>query len=845
MQPGLTAARKSERSDLTAMTSPIDHPLELAKQNTLGDAFDKFVQVSQCPENMQCLLLVASNLQQIFQSLGEMLRNARDPWPAQPPFVDWPALFKLLLDNRDAICQRNELAGRGLVQVSKRKRKERARPLWPQMSDHPLFALLCMRHETEGMRARYGAFQLQLLYAHWRKLEDFVNAHPGHVGGIRERESDKERDIKLANAAAIALREFQPSTLENSLYKWNTFSEPGKFEDVFASFVPDEPAPRRLHEHIARYLAPGYLPGQGTGGERVRLFESYLNLVDYMGQRFGVRIVSPREDGAHDDAGSLEHVFARQHKARGFPKRRRILDLGLEPLELTGENPTIIARNTGASKRQEGLEAVRARARSFEIDRRLFPWNSQAMRLEDFHRHIRHPLLMLAQGGPAESPSELAAATAIAVAAETGRSFDELMALRVEPNLSSAFAYRPPASGESCGTWKWDAVTPDYRSNPKVDEKLVFEQPKILHFSASKVVTELIARHCSTTPLPDSRLFPYDPRRLRQYVQQWLLRQGNDDRFTPTRISHLAWDLLHAKTGGELASACLTLGKAHPMAQVELFYAALEISEARSLFAHVKEKLWGESVVEDPATYQRLAQSDDEPMLGCRAFPRLQLVRDTVQWLRIGSKEFGKRLSSYDPKSDDDHFLNRAVMYVVWHQFFSFGTRAICDAYQDHKSFSKNSGIGILSDKDFANGYKTRLILAGPRLLGHMEVLEARLAPIADRYFKERKLAPLWLLAPDKLAVDLTPTTIEQVMKEKFPFPVNTPRKVMRYLLRKAGLSHTHTEAFMGHWWHGHEPFSPFSSFDCRVFLDLLRELMPDLIEDTLGFKPVPRVRKR
>jgi len=76
------------------------------------------------------------------------------------------------------------------------------------------------------------------------------------------------------------------------------------------------------------------------------------------------------------------------------------------------------------------------------------------------------------------------------------------------------------------------------------------------------------------------------------------------------------------------------------------------------------------------------------------------------------SKEFGKRLSSYDPKSDDDHFLNRAVMYVVWHQFFSFGTRAICDAYQDHKSFSKNSGIGILSDKDFANGYKTRLILA-------------------------------------------------------------------------------------------------------------------------------------
>jgi hypothetical protein len=74
------------------MTSPIEYPLELAKAHSFEDAFHRFTEVSQCPANMQCLLLVASNLQEIFQTLEEF-RNANDPWHAQPPFADWPALF--------------------------------------------------------------------------------------------------------------------------------------------------------------------------------------------------------------------------------------------------------------------------------------------------------------------------------------------------------------------------------------------------------------------------------------------------------------------------------------------------------------------------------------------------------------------------------------------------------------------------------------------------------------------------------------------------------------------------------------------------------------------------------
>jgi hypothetical protein len=207
----------------------------------------------------------------------------------------------------------------------------------------------------------------------------------------------------------------------------------------------------------------------------------------------------------------------------------------------------------------------------------------------------------------------------------------------------------------------------------------------------------------------------------------------------------------------------------------------------------------------------------------------------------------------YFKKERDSEILNRAVMYATWHQFFAFGTRAICDAYQKSDKFSDDSGIGVLSDKDFITGYKTRIIFAPPRLRRHMRALERRLVellelqptlrPFDDSSEKQDKFPPVWLLDTAHQCVELKPSTIDEVMKEKFPLPVNSPRKVMRFLLRIAGMSHTHAEAFMGHWWHGREPFSPFSSFAFCNFIARLRELMPDLLEKKLGFDRTPGSR--
>jgi hypothetical protein len=465
--------------------------------------------------------------------------------------------------------------------------------------------------------------------------------------------------------------------------------------------------------------------------------------------------------------------------------------------------------------------------------------------LEEFQKLVQPELERIASQGT-ESDSELAAGTAVAVAAETGRSIDEVLHLMIEDRPGSSFAYSPPRSEKRCGTWTWDPVIPRYESEFVLKTGFEVDRADHLSYAASELVTDLITRYTAAGLHRGTRLFPYKAAGFRKIVRQWLSKPSWESRFTnPGRISHLAWNVLHSETGGELATVCLVLGLPHTLAQVELFYSVLEVDEAASLFARARAKLWGTH-----ETFTASAQTSDldsAQFVGCRPFPRMSVTIDAIKWFREGSEEFFTvRVASFDPDRHSE-LLNRAMMYAVWHQFFSFGTRAIVDAYQSLCVFSKSTGLGVLSDKDFSTGYEARIVFARLKLQAHMKAIENRLAQVVRRFPEniQMDLGPVWLFNANKQPVDLTATTIQEVMKEKFPFPVNTPRKVMRHLLRKAGMSHTYAEAYMGHWWHGREPFSPFSSFNFGRFVADLKRLLPDCLETQLGFTPVPGVRER
>ena len=826
---------------------PLYYPKKIAEANALEKQFTSFLEVCRPPDDLCSLFLVIFRLRRAFGALPA--------FKDIEPFKGWPQLFDVLDAHRFEVvrlCGRQVLAGLAQRHLSMQTKK--GHPLFGAMEKVPLFAMLCSSHPT--LPTEFCGLQLQILHAHWRQITAFRADHPNHVGEVREgprKYTGGKSDIKMSNTAARTIRAVLHPKLETWLRDVDTTRSPDEFVNELDIHRPLDKELRTLHDRIACYCVLGYEPGAGgSGGERKRSIQNYL--CAYSDDKFGFFTPSLEDDKKGEPA--LEHLTARRIRGKTSGRTlttKHIAKLGISPLELVEEDPTVLVSAEGSGTRQRAQEFAYARTRAFEIDRRLFPWNSQAMRLKEFHRHILPHLKRISRNVGPSDRQHIVAGAVIAVMAETGRNLNEVLRLTLDPKLSSEFSYRPPdaSAGETCGRWKWDSISPPYESEFKNEGKFAVDPANYLVYPASKIVTKIIERYLPFRVNSKSkRLFPFNG--LHGEVRRYLREYDAYDHFTPTRIANLSWGILHKLTGGELASNCLLLGLHRPLAQVELFYSILETSEAAGLFAESQERLWGEPTPDaltaacDPATAS-------PQFVGCRAFPHMEKVRETIDWLREGSEKFfAMRLSQFE-KERDSEILNRAVMYATWHQFFSFGTRAICDCYQNSEGFSDNSGIGILSDKDFITGYKTRIIFARARLRRHMEALELRLSELLelqpdlkspDTSSDEQNALPtVWLLDATYQCVQLTPTTIQGVLKAKFPLPVNSPRKVMRYLLRKAGMSHTHAEAFMGHWWHGREPFSPFSSFDFCSFIARLMELMPDLLEKELRFVPTPGSR--
>jgi hypothetical protein len=231
--------------------------------------------------------------------------------------------------------------------------------------------------------------------------------------------------------------------------------------------------------------------------------------------------------------------------------------------------------------------------------------------------------------------------------------------------------------------------------------------------------------------------------------------------------------------------------------------------------------------------------SGRQAFIGCRAFPTLDCVREAIASTGDSFRAFVGKSSNWA-----DHW-NMAVLHVIWHQQFAIGARSSRQLYIASSAFNTESGLARLSDKDNKNCYKTRLVWMPPALVCQMRELEKAHSFIimlgkAGRPprlpFDELKfLFDKSQCRPESV----TREGIIRVSREFFPFPVNTPRRVMRYLLKNRGLSPEYVDVFMGHWRERREPWGKWSSLDYSDYLACLRQLVPEILSD-LGFGTRP-----
>lgn len=229
-----------------------------------------------------------------------------------------------------------------------------------------------------------------------------------------------------------------------------------------------------------------------------------------------------------------------------------------------------------------------------------------------------------------------------------------------------------------------------------------------------------------------------------------------------------------------------------------------------------------------------------EAFIGSSAFPTLYCVKEAVEKTQ-------KAFTKFTTCKNQDKFLywNLATLHVLWHQQFAVGMRCSKRLYIQLSEVSE-SGLATLSDKDYKNGYKTRLVWLPPMLLLEMKELEKHAYYIVrnqgtigrPRHQPFSELAFLGDLTQktNNPVESVSRNTIRRVSNDFLPFPVNTPRRVMRYMLRSKGLSPEYVDAFMGHWRERREPWGKWSSFDYRDYLDHIQALVPTILRD-LGFE--------
>ena len=240
-------------------------------------------------------------------------------------------------------------------------------------------------------------------------------------------------------------------------------------------------------------------------------------------------------------------------------------------------------------------------------------------------------------------------------------------------------------------------------------------------------------------------------------------------------------------------------------------------------------------------------KTSPETYIGSRSCPSLEAVRSSIQITYKSARKLAHlNLKQHLPR----HFVelfNQAVLHLLWHQAYAIAARGVRSPYIQLSRVCQSYGLATLTDKDSGSGHKTRLVWMPPELVKHMQQTEDCVRQLRTRHSLEwdADRSPLFFLTKNLKPRVISPKSIEELSHEFFPFPANTSRRVMRFMLLEAKMSSEYVEMYLGHWGDRREPWGKWSSFDCSAYLSDLRLRLPIILAKDLGLKCPSNKRKR
>ena len=192
-------------------------------------------------------------------------------------------------------------------------------------------------------------------------------------------------------------------------------------------------------------------------------------------------------------------------------------------------------------------------------------------------------------------------------------------------------------------------------------------------------------------------------------------------------------------------------------------------------------------------------KTSPETYIGSRSCPSLEAVRSSIQITYKSARKLAHlNLKQHLPR----HFVelfNQAVLHLLWHQAYAIAARGVRSPYIQLSRVCQSSGLATLTDKDSGSGHKTRLVWMPPELVKHMQQTEDCVRQLRTRHSLEwdADRSPLFFLTKNLKSRVISPKSIEELSHEFFPFPANTSRRVMRFMLLEAKMSSEYVEMYL------------------------------------------------
>ncbi len=836
---------------MPSSVSPNRNPVYTAVRNAaatygLDSAFRDICMLLKAPPDLDSCFLVLRNLQYMLECLPA-------EWTGGNFFPSWQDMTIWALENQATLV---ESAGKTLEENSRYEIrlgvKVAIHPLLGfGLSKYPIYSTLCNVQELPEQRARYAMLQAQLLVARRRELEaqkasnieSYIDAYENHAGA-----GDFARNVRQPNSAARAIRTMSAAKSAPMV----EFMHPEHRPDRFAFALP-RPDFETLPSFVAsdRLTSIRHYCGVMTSarpnqvrrpGERMRSVLISGGYIEYSETRFGVQ----HADGDCDDPALRESLYEIIRDTTIH--REETLEADLDPAEMVGP-ATYILEGVANVNNPDGIPTVHTRVTKTAIDKERMPWSAIHLRPLE----IAERLLIKLQATASHTQSSRTASVdledlencaLIAVMMETARPLNEASSIRFKPAPDAAFLFVPSARSDKASLWCWKAIEPLYKlARPVVPGKEMIRR-SYLTYPVHKVSDDLLRswrRHSRSVHMD---LFREPLNRYEERLKPWLRQLDGTGRLTLSKIARLKWSLLSQESGGDFTEASLVLGRPHPLARVPLFYSLLRVEDASALFTSATRKLWG-GRNENRSPFElraRYMSADLEPYTGSRSCPSIDIVRDAIGITKASAFRLAQLDLTKELPDDFIDLFNHSILYLLWHQFYAVAVRGIRMPYTRAAQVCGTSGTVTVADKDSGDGHKTRLLWFPPTLLKHMQQTERIVDEVKERLVvdSDQSRSPIFFLDGDSQAVEIKPKLIEDISREFFPFATNTPRRVMRFLLRDEGMTSEMVEVYMGHWLEQREPWGRWSSFDYGAYLKVLWTHIPRILGQ-LGFECPPR----